>query len=83
MPMKSPPKEVSGARLIASAVLRQKPLTFTALFAGAIWTVAKVSVPLILELAVNKGIIKGSVSTLLKWALLIGILGLIQGGASA
>ncbi len=81
--MKSPPKEVSGARLIASAVLRQKPLTFTALFAGAIWTVAKVSVPLILELAVNKGIIKGSVSTLLKWALLIGILGLIQGGASA
>ncbi len=79
---KSSKKDRSGARLLRNALFRQLKYFVGALLSGLVWTIAKVSVPIVLELAVNKGIIKGSIAAILKWAGLIAIIGIMEGTAA-
>lgn len=49
---------------------------------GVVWTAAKVSVPLFIKYAINDGILKGTVSTIIKWAILVALIGVLQGTAA-
>lgn len=49
------------------------------ILAGIVWTVAKVSVPLLAQGAINQGIVAGKPGALLMWSLIIVAAGLVQG----
>ncbi len=71
-----------GFALLRNAVFRQLKYFLGALASGLVWTVAKILVPLVLEAAINQGILRGTALTAVKWALVIAVIGLIQGIAS-
>ncbi len=49
---------------------------------GLLWTVAKVSVPIMLTPAINQGIIAGNTGDLIKWSLAIFAAGVVQGAST-
>jgi ATP-binding cassette subfamily B protein len=46
---------------------------------GLVWTAAKVSIPLLVKSAIDHGIVNDDAHALRQWAILIGIVGVIQG----
>jgi ATP-binding cassette subfamily B protein len=68
----------AGWRLLASALRAERRAVALGVAAGLVWTVAKVSVPLLADEAVNRGIVHPHRGALLMWALAIGAVGLVQ-----
>ena len=76
--------ELHGGRQLLVAQLRKQ---WKALVIGIVlglgWTAAKIAVPLLVSAAVDRGISGNEHGALLKWALIIAVMGLIAGAASA
>src|SRR5438105_4391457 len=68
-----------GWRLMASELRSQRPRLVAAAGAGLTWTAAKVSVPLLAKLAIDRGIIGRQHGALLRYAVILLIAGTVQG----
>ncbi|CAN5860355.1 hypothetical protein BH24ACT3_BH24ACT3_07770 [soil metagenome] len=72
------PEGRDGWRLMAEQVRKQRRGIALGVLVGVIWTAAKVSVPFLVKLAIDRGIEGGDDSALLWWAVAIGVVGLIS-----
>ncbi|MDH5672994.1 MAG: ABC transporter ATP-binding protein/permease [Myxococcales bacterium] len=67
-----------GWRLIRQTAWEQRGGLSLGVLAGLCWTAGKVAVPNLVKQAIDRGIGSGSNDAILKWALLVGIAGLIS-----
>lgn len=72
-----------GRKLIFSSLKKYRRHGLQALGVGLIWTVMMVTGPLAIEAGIDEGILKENLKKTLFWALVIIVIGLIQGSASA
>jgi ATP-binding cassette subfamily B protein len=68
---------------MASTVRPQRNWVITGVVAGAVWTVAKIVIPAFAGAAIDNGIIPGDGGVILKYALLILLVGLVQAAGTA
>jgi ATP-binding cassette subfamily B protein len=68
---------------MASAVRPQRRWVIAGVLAGAAWTAAKIAIPAFAGAAIDDGIIPGDGGEILKWVVLILVVGLIQAGGTA
>ena len=68
---------------MASTVRPQRAWVFLGVGAGAVWTVAKIVIPAFAGTAIDDGIIPGDGGVILKYTLLILLVGLVQAGGTA
>src|SRR4051812_47054233 len=73
------PSPREGWRLIAAQMRKQWFGLLCGVTAGLIWTLAKVSVPKLVEQAIDKGIEPGNTDEITKYALLILLAGVVAG----
>lgn len=65
--------------MLRRQVRRQRNGLLLGIGAGLLWTVAKVSVPKLVEAAIDHGIDHSDLGSIRRWAILIGVAGLISG----
>ena len=85
MPAAAPPSASarhSGWRLLAEITRPQRRGILLGVFFGLIWTLSKVSVPMLTRTAIDRGISQDRDGALLKWTLLIVLMGLIAGACT-
>jgi ATP-binding cassette subfamily B protein len=63
---------------MATELGRQRRWVAAGTFAGLVWTVAKIAIPLLAAAAIDDGIIPGDTSAIVKYSLLIVVFGLLQ-----
>ncbi len=67
-----------GWRLMGSAMRPQRNYLLAGIVAGIVWTAAKITVPLLAAAAIDDGIIPGDSSAILRYAILIVLVGCVQ-----
>src|SRR3954470_22402892 len=72
-----------GRRLLLAQLRKQRRPLVIGIFLGLFWTAAKVSVPLLLSKAIDRGIDGDAKGSLLWWCVFIGGLGVVASLASA
>jgi len=72
----------AGWRLLAGSIRRQRRLLAKGFSFALVWTVAKVSVPLAVEAAIDHGIVPHRLSTVAWFAAAIAGIGVVQGAAA-
>jgi ATP-binding cassette subfamily B protein len=82
MARRGPSSSRSGWHLIATTVWQQRAAEALGVLVGLVWTVAKVSVPLLVQVAIDRGILARSGSELAKWSMVILVAGVVQGSAT-
>src|SRR5688500_8701611 len=68
-----------GWGLMRSTLKAQWKGLAAGVFVGLIWTAGKVSVPYLVKLAIDRGIVDDADGALLKWSLIIAFAGLVSG----
>ncbi len=79
MPDQPDPSSRSGWTLLRQTFRRERVGIGLGVAAGVVWTAAKVSVPLLVQAAINQGIVAERPGALLWWSLAIAGAGVIQG----
>ncbi len=69
----------AGWRLLRRQMRRQRKGLALGIAAGLIWTVAKVSVPKLVEASIDHGIGRGDTSTIVRWAVILACVGAVSG----
>ena len=72
----------AGWRLLRDAVGEQRRSVVLGVLAGLLWTAAKVAVPSLTQRSIDQGIIRGVPGALLKWAIVMMLVGAVQGTCS-
>ena len=67
----------AGWAVLRDTVRRQRKGVATGVLAGLLWTSGKVAVPLLVQQGIDKGIEQGNVESVLRWAGLVGVVGLL------
>src|SRR3954471_19886872 len=67
-----------GWKLLRGAVAEQKKAVAAGVVVGLTWTAAKVAVPSLASRAIDQGIIKNEHNALLKWGVIMLVVGLVQ-----
>ncbi len=68
----------AGWRLMVSTIRPQRRWFIAGVSAGAAWTAAKIAIPAFVGAAIDNGIVAGDTSVILRYALLILLVGVVQ-----
>jgi len=72
----------AGWRLMKVAVRPHAPWVWFGIFAGLVWTAARVSVPVFTGLAIDRGIVADDNGALVQWTVLLLVAGVIQSAST-
>lgn len=82
-PWPAPDALTSGRHFLVSLAGQLRGVLFGALLTGVIWAAAQASIPAILGVALDQGLIHGDTTALWFWAAVLVGIGVIQGGVGA
>ena len=67
-----------GARLLLGQIRIQRKGFIVGIIAGVIWTAAKVTIPMLIQAAIDDGISAHDSDAVIRWALTIGLVGVVS-----